>query len=126
MIFTLLADTFAIVRLPAESDIPSWPAGELVSITRTAHELSIVCSEMAVPAGVHGDRGWQCLRLEGPIPLKAVGMAAEFTALLAKAGVSVFIISTFDTDYLLVKGDAFEKAADALKSGGHSVRRAHK
>ena len=123
MILTLLPDTFAIVRLPPTDDVPKWATGSFVSITRTADELSIVCRETAVPAGSHADRGWQCLKLEGPIPLKTVGVASEFTSLLAKAGVSVFLISTFDTDYLLVKGDAFEKAADALRGGGHSVRR---
>ena len=123
MILTLLPDTFAIVRLPPTDDVPKWATGPFVSITRTADELSIVCRETAVPAGSHADRGWQCLKLEGPIPLKTVGVASEFTSLLAKAGVSVFLISTFDTDYLLVKGDAFEKAADALRGGGHSVRR---
>ena len=123
MIFTHLRDTFAIVRMPPSEELPRWPAGEFVSITRTAEELSIVCKESAVPVGAHADRGWECLKLEGPIPLSTVGVASVFTALLAKAGVSVFLISTFDTDYLLVKGDALDRATDALRSGGHSVRR---
>jgi nitrilase len=123
VIFTHLQDTFAIVRLPPSEDMPRWASGELVSITRTADELSVVCKESAVPAGSHADRGWQCLKVEGPMPLTMVGVAAEFTSLLAKAGVSVFLISTFDTDYILVKGDALERAADALRGGGHSVRR---
>ena len=123
MIFTQLRETFAIVRLPPSEEMPRWASGEIVSITRTADELSIVCKESAVPAGSDADRGWQCLKVEGKMPLTMVGVAAEFTALLAKAGVSVFLISTFDTDYILVKGDAFERAADALRGGGHSVRR---
>lgn len=123
MIFTHLRDTFAIVRMPPSEEIPRWASGEFVSITRTADELSVVCKESAVPAGSHADRGWECLRVEGKMPLTMVGVAAEFTSLLAKAGVSVFLISTFDTDYVLVKGDALERAADALRGGGHSVRR---
>jgi hypothetical protein len=123
MIFTLLRDTFALVRLPPSEEIPRWVAGDFMSITRTPDELSIVCRESAVPAGTQADRGWQCLKLEGPIPLNTIGVAAGFTALLARAGVSVFVISTFDTDYVLVKGDRFEQAADALHGGGHSVRR---
>ncbi len=123
MIFTLLADTFAIVRMQPSDKTPDWATGgPFVSITRTSDELSIVCREMSVPAGTHADRGWQCLKLEGPIPLNTVGVAAEFTSVLAKAGVSVFPIATYDTDYLLVKGDRLERAADALKSAGHSVR----
>ncbi|HEY8130805.1 MAG TPA: ACT domain-containing protein [Thermoanaerobaculia bacterium] len=77
---------------------------------------------MSVPAGAHADRGWRCLELEGPIPLNTAGVAAEFTSVLAKAGVSVFPIATYDTDYVLVKGDRLERAVDALKSAGHSVR----
>jgi hypothetical protein len=123
VIFTHLRDTFAIVRMPPSEETPRWASGEFVSITRTADELSIVCRESAVPAGSDADRGWECLKLEGPIPLSTVGVAAVFTALLAKAGVSVFLISTFDTDYLLIKGDALERAADSLRGGGHTVRR---
>ena len=123
MIFIQLPDTFAIVRLPPSVETLRWVTGEFASITKTPDELSIVCKESAVPAGTHADRGWQCLRVEGSMPLTMVGVAAEFTGLLAKAGVSVFVISTFDTDYVLVKGDALERATDALRGGGHSVRR---
>ena len=123
MIFTQLRDTFAIVRLAPSEEIPRWVAGEFFSITRTADELSIVCKESLVPAGSHADRGWLCLKLEGPIPLATYGVASEFTALLAKARVSVSVIATFDTDYLLIKGDALDRAEDALRGGGHSVRR---
>jgi uncharacterized protein len=104
VIFTHLRDTFAIVRLPPSEELPRWASGDFVSITRTPDEVSVVCHESAVPAGSHADRGWECLKLEGPIPLKTVGIASELTTLLAKAGVSVFLISTFDTDYVLVKG----------------------
>jgi hypothetical protein len=124
MIFTLLPDTFAVVRMQSSEEIPEWAAGgPFLSITRTSDELSIVSREISVPAGVHADRGWRCLKLEGPIPLNTIGVAAEFTSVLAKAGVSVFPIATYDTDYVLVKGDRLERAADALRSAGHSVRR---
>lgn len=124
MIFTLLPDTFAIVRMEPGDEIPDWSAGgPFVSITRTSKELSVVCREVSVPPGSQADRGWQCLELEGTIPLNTIGVAAAFTSVLAKAGVSVFPIATYDTDYVLVKGDRLEKAADALRSAGHSVRR---
>ena len=124
MNFTLLPDTFAIVRMPPADPIPGWAeGGPFVSMTRTQSELSIVCRERSVPAGAHADRGWQCLRVEGPIPLKTVGIAAEFTSVLAKADVSVIPIGTYETDYVLVKGDRIEIAIDALRAAGHSVRR---
>jgi hypothetical protein len=122
MIFSRLRDTFAIARLSPAEPTPKWPSGEFVSITRAADELSIVCRESSVPAGTHADRGWQCLRLEGPIPLSTTGVAAEFASILSKAGISIFIISTFDTDYLLMKGDRIDLATDALQAAGHSVR----
>ena len=124
MNFTLLPDTFAIVRMRPADPIPAWAeGGPFLSITRTQSELSIVCRERSVPAGTHADRGWQCLRVEGPIPLNTVGIAAEFTSVLAKANVSVFPIGTYETDYVLVKGDRVEIAIDALRAAGHSVRR---
>lgn len=124
MIFTLFPDTFAIVRMSPGEPVPRWTdGGRFVSITRTESELSIVCREASVPAGAHADRGWQCLRAEGPFPLNVVGVAAEFTSILAKANVSVFVVATYETDYILVKGDRMEAAADALRSGGHSVKR---
>ncbi len=122
MIFTLLPDTLAIVRLPPTDEIPAWATrGSFVSITRTADELSIVCREAAIPAGSHADRGWQCLKLDGPIPLNTVGVAAEFTSILARAGISVFPIATYDTDYVLVRGDTVERTIEALRTAGHSV-----
>ena len=125
MNFTLLQNTFAIVRMAPSDKTPRWAAGgPLVSVTRTESELSIVCREAVVPAGTHADRGWQCLRVEGPMPLTMVGVAAEFTSILAKAGISVFVVATFDTDYVLVKGDKMDAATKALKSAGHTVRRA--
>jgi len=123
--FILLPNTFAIVRMAASDKTPRWATGgPLVSITRTESELSIVCREAVVPAGTHADRGWQCLRLEGPMPLTMVGVAAEFSSILAKVGISVFIVATFDTDYVLIKGDRIDAATKALKSAGHSVQRA--
>jgi hypothetical protein len=124
VIFTLLPETFAIVRMPPANAMPRWAeGGPFVSMTRTESELSIVCRETSVPAGTHADRGWQCLRVEGPIPLNTVGIAAEFTSVLAKANVSVFPIATYETDYVLVKGDRIEAAIDALRAAGHSIRR---
>ncbi len=123
MIFSVLPETFAIVRIGESEDVPRWASGgPFLSITRTADELSIVCRESSVPAGTHADRGWQCLKIEARIPLNTIGVAAECTSILAKAGISVFPIATYDTDYFLVKGDRLEKASDALRSAGHSVR----
>jgi putative acetyltransferase len=119
---TPLVGTFAVCRLGGDAPVPAWAtAGPFVSVTRTADELSVVCRQDAVPEGVPGERGWRCLRVAGPLPFSAVGVLASLTAALAEAGISVFAVSTFDTDYLLVKGADLVTAADALRRRGHTV-----
>jgi len=120
--FTLLADRYAIARLSAADPLPSWPRGDFVSVTRTADELSIVCREDAVPGNVRAERGWRCLALQGPFALDVTGVAAEFTRVLAAADVSVFVIATFDTDYVLVPDRTIERAVSALRAAAHVVR----
>lgn len=114
-----LPGLFAICRLPAGSTVPSWATGRLVSITRTSDEVSIVCPESAVPAGVRHHGGYRALRVEGTLDLNLVGVLAALATPLAAAGVPIFVISTFDTDYLLVEGSSFELAASALERAGH-------
>ncbi len=117
-----LPGTFAICRLDAEAAIPDWARGELVSITRTADELSIVCPQDRVRGDVQCESGWQCLRVTGPLDFSLVGVIASLTGPLAEAGISVFVLSTFDTDLLLVKQQEMEKAAGVLGQAGHRCR----
>jgi hypothetical protein len=116
----VLPNTLAIVRLAPDAEVPSWARGEFVSVTRTSGELSIVCDDAAAPA--ESDRGWKCLKLEGPMPLDTTGVAAAFTRVLADARVSVFVISTFDTDYVLVHEGNAGASIDALSAAGYSVQ----
>ena len=120
--FTLLPDFYAIARLAGDAAVPSWPKGDFVSITRTAEELSIVCRDDAVPSTVRADHRWRCLALQGPFALDQTGVAAEFTRVLAAAGVSVFVIATYDTDYVLVPDRFIERAVSALRGASHAVR----
>ena len=114
---------FAVCRLEPADSVPRWAtAGEFFSITRTADELSVVCPQEAVPDRVKGERGWRCLRVAGTIPFSVVGVLASLTAPLAEAGISVFTISTFDTDYLLVKAEDLERAVDVLRRRGHTIQ----
>ena len=118
----VLDGTFAICRLGGDSSIPPWvTAGQFFSITKTAEELSVVCSQEVVPEGVVCERAWCCLRVAGTMPFSTVGALASLTAPLAEAGISVFAISTFDTDYLLVKSEKFAAAVAALRRHGFSV-----
>lgn len=95
---------------------------EFFSLTRTPDELSIVCPELFVPADAVCERGWRALGLEGPLGFSLVGVLATITAPLAEAGVSVFAISTYDTDYVLVREDALESAISTLRWAGHEFR----
>ncbi len=120
--FILLPDRYAIARLDAAAPVPSWSRGDFVSVTRTPNELSIVCREDALPGNVRAERGWRCLALQGPFALDQVGIAAEFTRVLAASKVSVFVVSTYDTDYVLVPDKAIERAVSALRAAAHAVR----
>jgi hypothetical protein len=119
---TLLPGRLAVCRLDAASPVPSWPSGPLVSVTRTAEELSVVCAEEAVPAGTKAEVGWKAFKLEGPVPFSTVGVISSMTAPLATQGISVFVLSTFDTDYLLVKETVLARATKTLAAAGYPVR----
>ena len=99
----LLPDTLAICRLAHGAAIPDWAQGEFISITRTQEELSIVCHQENVPDYVRAERGWCCLRIVGKLDFSLVGVIAQLTKLLADANISVFVASTYDTDYFLVR-----------------------
>jgi hypothetical protein len=119
--FTLLRDRYAVARLSGGAATPDWPRGDFVSITGTAEELSIVCREDAVPHNARAERGWRCLALQGPFALDQTGIAAEFTRVLAAATVPVFVVATFDTDYVLVPERTIERAVAALRAASHTV-----
>ena len=119
---TTMPGRYAICRLPADARPAAWPgSASFVSITRTLDELSIVCDERSVPAGARVEPGWNLLRVDGPLDFSAVGIVASLASPIAAAGVSLFAISTFDTDYLLVKADTLDAAIDALRRAGHAV-----
>jgi predicted glycoside hydrolase/deacetylase ChbG (UPF0249 family) len=119
----ILAGRYAVCRLAADRPWPSAPSGDgLYSVTRSANELSVVCLESQIPRGGRTERGWRCLRVRGPLDLGVVGVLAGLTTILARAGVSLFALSTFDTDHILVREADLERAAAALGTAGHTVR----
>jgi hypothetical protein len=118
LVLRLLPGELAILQLPPDATIPSWlsfSARPLVSVTHTAEELSIVCPSSEVPAGMTCEAGWRAFRVEGKLDFAAVGILSSILSPLASAGISIFSISTFDTDYILVRADAVEKASEALR-----------
>jgi hypothetical protein len=124
MVRTLLVlpGRYAVCRLPTDAAVPTWATGDVVTITQTADELSVVCSEDAVPPEVRTEAGFRCLRVAGTLDFTLVGVLASLLVPLADAGVPVFAISTFDTDYLLLKETDLEKAVAALGAAGHQVQ----
>jgi uncharacterized protein len=111
----------SVCQLHPESEVPEWAVtGGFYSVTRTRDELSVVCME-EVPEGVRSEGGWRALMLEGPFEFSEVGVLASVAAPLAEAGVGVFAVSTFDTDYVLVKEEKLESAVAALRGRGHEV-----
>ncbi|MDQ3137846.1 MAG: ACT domain-containing protein, partial [Gemmatimonadota bacterium] len=89
----------------------------------TPDELSITAAESSVPEGVRCERPYRALRVRGPLPLDLVGILAAIADPLASAGLSIFAISTFETDYVLVKAADLEPAIRVLERAGHQVRR---
>jgi uncharacterized protein len=119
--FVVEPGELSIVRLPPEDAVPDWAARAqgFVSVTRSNAELSIVCPVELVPDVARSEGGWTAIKLVGPFPFDQVGVLASIVGPLAEAGVSVFALSTFDTDYVLVKSDRLETAVGALERAGH-------
>lgn len=117
---TLLPERFTICRLPSTSPLPAWVFAEdvpLWSLTRTPDEIAVVCVEGGVPPSVTvREDGWRAFRVKGPLPFDTVGIISGLTAPLAQARVPVFVLSTFDTDHVLVRGRDLERAIAALES----------
>jgi len=118
---SLLEGRFAVCRLPACAPWPVPRAGPLLSITRTGEETSVVCLAENAPRGARVEDGWRALKLEGPIPFQEIGVLSALSGSLAGAGLSLFAISTFDTDYILVKETDLAAAVDALRRAGFGV-----
>jgi len=121
---SLQPERLTICRLAPEAAIPEWASGHaaFLSITRTRDELSIVCEAKRVPAAVKQEGGWRVLKVAGPLDFSLIGILASLTEPLAKASISIMAISTFDTDYLMVKEAKLEEAIKVLKAAGHRIK----
>jgi hypothetical protein len=121
---TLLPERFAISRLASDAPIPQWATqGPFFSVTRTGDELSVVTELSRVPVGVQSQPGWRVLKVHGPFVLSEIGVLASLAAPLAEARISLFAVSTFDTDYLLVASETLPAAIAALERAGHTIYR---
>lgn len=120
----ILNSTFSVMKLPPTEKIPLWAVNcDVFSITRTEEELSIVCPSECLPTNevfkdVEND--WKCIKVEGVLDFSLTGILSSLANPLAENKISIFAISTFNTDYLLVKRNSIEKAKVILESEGHS------
>jgi len=121
---TVHPELYAICRLGASDGVPAWATGEqFVTTSRTKNELSIVCEDRRVPEEIHAERKRRLMQVEGTLAFSLTGILAAIAAPLAEAQVSIFAVSTYDTDYLLVSDEEMEKAVEALELAGHVVRK---
>lgn len=120
--FFLLRGTYAVVRLAPKAPIPDWATrGDFTAVTRTADELSIVCSANNIPKEIAPDQFWICVKLEGPFPFTQTGVLLSLIEPLSKNGIPIFAISTYDTDYVLIPQEQTDQAVDLLRKAGHEL-----
>ena len=113
---------FAICRLDPGSEVPDWANSQtFLSLTRTPDELSIVCPEGDVPFGIQCERNWRCIKVSGPLDFDQIGVLRDLAEPLAREEISVFAISTYDTDYLLLHEKNLARASNVLRRSGHRL-----
>jgi uncharacterized protein len=123
LVLSLMPGGFAVCRLPSSAPFPRWAhrSSGFFALIHTPDELCVVCAEENVPLAVRAERGWCLLQVHGPLDFSLVGVLTSLTLPLAQAGVSIFALSTYDTDYLLVRRADLERAAQALIRAGHCL-----
>jgi len=120
--FEVRPESLAIARLAHDAPLPEWARGAFVTISRTPAELSVICDQRHVPPEVTSERDRVALGIVGVVPMTTVGLLASLCGALAGARVPVFVVSTYDTDWLLVQRAHLAAARAALEALGHSVR----
>ncbi len=119
---TLLPKTYSVCRLDKKEEIPKWAlCSEFFSITKTMDELSIVTSQENVPAGIKNQNNWKILKVEGPLDFSLVGILSKLSTILADNDISIFAVSTFDTDYILIGENNMAKGIEALREKGYII-----
>lgn len=114
-----LEGDFTVCKLKGREDAAF--GGPFLSLTETEDELSLVCRTSAAPKSCEArEDGWACVKVEGPLDFSLVGILAELAGILAEEKISIFAVSTFDTDYILMKKEKVGRAAAALRKRGHT------
>lgn len=120
---SLFKGRMAVCRLAPTEKVPAWAFDDksFSSATYTKDELSIICPESSVPKNIKQEKGWRLIKVAGPLDFALTGILASMAEPLAKAGVSIFAVSTLETDYLMVKEEKLELALKTLREAGHKI-----
>jgi hypothetical protein len=118
----ILPEQYAILHISSDENIPAWVLnGKYWSITRSESEISIVCQQDVVPTGFKGEFNWKVFKVHNPLTFEMAGILASLANPLADAGISIFAISSYETDYLMLKEVNLEKAVEVLSKAGHII-----
>ena len=122
LVLSVLSETFTIHKLSSDVSIPE----EILkcnyySISKTENELSLVCSELIEVQSLQSSKGWKCIKVKGPLDLNLTGILAGISDILTRGNISIFAISTFDTDYILVRTHDFSSATTKLRQAGYKL-----
>lgn len=115
-----IAEKFSICKLKTieQADF----SGDMVFLSKTDQEISLVCPDRLAPADcLEKDGGWRAFRIEGTLDFSLIGILAHISNLLAENQISLFAVSTYNTDYFLVKKERFERAVHGLRQKGYEV-----
>ena len=122
LILKLLKNKYSVCRLNKYDEIPKWIFNEeFFSITKTEDELSIVCLQDKIKDDVLCERNWKVLKIEGPLDFSLIGILSKISTLMANNNISIFAISTYDTDYILIKEELIDKAIQLLTNNNYNV-----
>ncbi len=118
----LYKEKYGVCRLSKDDKLPKWcELNDFVSITKTDDELSIVCREDIIEEGVVCEKDWRMLKILGPLDFSLIGILASISSILAENKISIFAISTYDTDYILLKNDKIEDAVKILRANNFAI-----
>lgn len=120
--FKILKELYSVCRLDFDAEIPPWDVKSgFYSITRTDDELSILCPQENVPPNVKCEGGWKILKIDSILDFSMVGVISQISTLLAQNSISIFVISTFDTDYICVKEENLDETIKLLEKAGNTI-----
>ena len=118
----LLKDSYAVCRLAKDDKPPVWiNDSEFYSVTKTADELSVVCLQKGIPNDIKCEKDWRILKVEGPLDFSLIGILSSISTILAQQRISIFAVSTYDTDYILVKDADIDSAVKALADENYEI-----